>query len=200
MRAALLAIEELAGRKAENPMLRFAGLEEAIQNPPPDNLLFDAGYVFQDYTNLNHALIEFYGETGKVHALRIGQASALWMIEHHPIFGFAGVDFSAMPTEKAMRMSLKNTAEGFRKLYRKVHFNIHITLEEQDDHFLWSTADCPCCVGKQASEPICWIWEAGFIAGGQFITGGQNIPVEQVACRACGDAECAWLIGKNVVA
>lgn len=197
MRAALKAIEEIAGSKSLNVMLRFAGLEAAIENMPPDNLNFDAGYVFRDYSNLNHAIVQFYGRAGKVHALRIGRSSARWMIENHPLFGFAGVMFKIMPRTQAIRMSLSNTAEGFRKLYRMVHFDIRINLEEKDDHFVWSSPDCPCCVGKRANVPICWIWEAGFIEGGSFVTGGQLLEVRQTACIACGDPECTWIISKN---
>lgn len=196
MRAALKAVEEITGRRAENAMLRFAGLEHAVERLPPDNLEFDEGYVFRDYANLNHAIIQFYGRAGKVHAMRIGHSSARWMIENHPLFGFAGVSFEVMPPTQAIRLGLNNTAEGFRKLYRLVHFDIHITVQEEDDHFIWSSPDCPCCVGKAASAPICWIWEAGFIEGGSIVTGGMVLDVIQTACTACGDAECTWIIKK----
>ena len=78
MRAALTAIEAIDGRRALNAMLRFAGLESAVEQFPPDNLEFDAGYVFRDYSNLNHAIIEFYGRAGKLHAISIGRSSARW--------------------------------------------------------------------------------------------------------------------------
>ena len=199
MRAALQAIESIDGRVALNAMLRFAGLESAALQFPPDNLEFDAGYAFRDYANLNHALIEFYGRAGKLHAVQIGRTSARWMIERHPLFGFAGVTFQVMPRTQAIRMSLHNTAEGFRKLYRLVHFDIRINLFEEEDHFVWSSPDCPCCVGKQANAPICWIWEAGFIEGGSFVTGGHLLDVQQVSCIAAGDAECTWTISKEPI-
>jgi hypothetical protein len=88
-----------------------------------------------------------------------------------------------MPRTQALRLSLNNTAEGFRKLYRKVHFDIRINLTEADDYFEWSSPDCPCCVSKQATAPICWIWEAGFIEGGSFVTGGHLLDVRQTQCR-----------------
>jgi len=197
IRAALSAVEEIAGEQALNIMLRQAGLESAIGNLPPDNLKFDGGYVFRDYSNLNHAIVDFYGWAGKIHALRIGRQSSRWMIENHPLFGFAGVVFKVMPNEQALRMSLNNTAEGFRKLYRQIHYDIRISLTEEDDHFVWSSPDCPCCVGKQAKQPICWIWEAGFIEGGSFISGGKNFTVKQTECIATGDAQCTWLINKK---
>lgn len=197
MRAALDAIEEIAGQKSLNIMLRTAGLERAIENLPPNNLEFDAGYVFRDYSNLNHAMVDFYGWAGKIHALRIGRRSTRWMIENHPLFGFAGVAFKLIPTTQALRMSLNNTADGFRKLYRKIHFDIRINLTEADDHFIWSSPDCPCCVGKQANMPICWIWEAGFLEGASFVSGGKNFRVEQTHCIAKGDAECTWIIEKK---
>ena len=197
MRAALQAIESIDGRVALNAMLRFAGLENAAEQFPPDNLDFDAGYVFRDYSNLNHALIEFYGRAGRLHAVRIGRASARWMIERHPLFGFAGVAFNHMPRTQALRLSLNNTAEGFRKLYRKVHFDIRINLTEEDGYFVWSSPDCPCCVSKQANAPICWIWEAGFIEGGSFVTGGYLLDVRQTACIAAGNPECTWTISKE---
>jgi predicted hydrocarbon binding protein len=200
MRAALEAIEEIAGATSLNVMLRFAGLERAILQKPPDNLQFDAGYVFRDYSNLNHAIIEFYGRSGKVHALRIGRRSARWMIENHPLFGFAGVAFKVMPQVQALRLSLNNTLNGFLRLYQQVHFDITIKLEEQDDHFIWSSPDCPCCVGKKASEPICWIWTAGFIEGGSFVTGGKSLDIQQTHCLAAGDPQCTWTISKKPVA
>lgn len=198
MRAALEAIEEIAGEKSLNIMLRTAGLESAIHNMPSDNLDFSAGYVFRDYSNLNHAIVDFYGRSGKIHALRIGRASARWMIENHPLFGFAGVAFKVMPTTQAIRMSLNNTAEGFRKLYRSIHFDIRINLTEFDDHFMWSSPDCPCCVGKVSNQPVCWIWEAGFIEGGSFVT-GKLLEVKQTHCIAAGDPECTWTISKRPI-
>jgi hypothetical protein len=196
MRAALEAIEEIAGEKSLNAMLRFAGLENAIGHMPPDNLAFDAGYVFRDYSNLNHAIVDFYGRAGKVHALRIGRRSAQWMIQNHPLFGFAGVVFKTLPSVQALRIGLNNTMEGFRKLYRNVHFDIRIQLTETDSHFIWSSPDCPCCVGKQANQAICWIWEAGLIEGAHYVT-GNHYAVQQVACIAAGAPECRWLISKS---
>lgn len=199
MRAALQAIEEIAGAKSTNIMLRAAGLETSMEQLPPNNLEFDAGYVFRDYSNLNHAMVDFYGRAGKIHALRIGRASARWMIENHPLFGFAGVAFRALPDAYSIRMSLNNTAEGFRKLYRAIHFDIRINLVEADDHFIWSSPDCPCCVGKTANQPICWIWEAGFLEGGSFVTNGKSLDVKQTHCIAAGDDECRWTISKKPI-
>jgi predicted hydrocarbon binding protein len=197
MRAALTAVEEVAGSKALNVMLRFSGLESVIDNLPPNNLEFDAGYVFRDYSNLNHAMVQFYGRAGKGHALRIGRRSARWMIENHPLFGFAGTIFKVMPDDQAIRISLNNTANGFRKLYKKAHFDIRINLKEEPDRFVWSSPDCPCCVGKKSNMPICWIWEAGFLEGGSFVTGGKTLHVEQVQCLAAGDQACTWHIYKK---
>lgn len=197
MRAAIQAIEEIAGEQALHVLLRFSGLESAIESRPPDNLEFDGGYVFRDYSNLNHAIVQFYGRAGKGHAIRIGRRSSRWMIENHPLFGFAGIAFKLIPTEKALRMSMNNTADGFRKLYRQVHFDIRINIQESDDEFIWSSPDCPCCVGKKSDEPMCWIWEAGLIEGASFVTGGKYHAVKQTACIAVGDAQCQWTISKT---
>lgn len=198
MRAALMAVEEIAGQRATNIMLRFAGLEAAIGQLPPDNLNFDAGYVFRDYSNLNHAIVSFYGRAGKGHAVRIGRRSSRWMIENHPLFGFAGVAFRLMPHTQAMRLSLNNAAEGFRKLYRRVHFDIRITVTEDAEQFIWSSPDCPCCVGKKSNAPICWIWEAGILEAGSFITSGKTVEVQQVKSISMGDPECSWTISKTL--
>jgi predicted hydrocarbon binding protein len=197
MRAALKAIEDIAGQQALHVMLRYAGLENAIATLPPDNLNFDAGYAFRDYSDLNHAIVSFYGRAGKGHAVRIGRRSARWMIENHPLFGFAGMVFANMPTTQAIRMSMNNAANGFRKLYKQVHFDIHIDILENDDHFLWQSPDCPCCVGKSTDTPICWIWEAGLLEGGSFVTGGKRLDVEQTQCIAMGASVCEWRISKK---
>jgi len=197
MRSALSCLEEIAGYKSLNAMLRFAGLENAIAPLPPNNLEFDAGYIFRDYANLNHAILDFYGRAGQMHTARIGYASALWMIENHPLFGFAGVSFDRMPYLQAIRTSLENAAEGFRKLYRRAHFNIRIDIEEHDLYFVWRSPDCPCCVGKKAAEPICWIWTEGIHATASFVSGGKLFSIEQTTCTAQGDRECTWVIGKT---
>ncbi|NJL93345.1 MAG: hypothetical protein HC915_06240 [Anaerolineae bacterium] len=197
MRAALLAIQEIAGQQALNVMLRYAGLEPAIDNLPPNNLDFDAGYVFRDYSDLNHAVVSFYGRAGKAHAVRIGRQSARWMIENHPLFGFAGMAFSVLPTTQALRMSLNNSADGFRKLYRRIHFEIRIEIVEEENRFIWRSPDCPCCVGKTANTPICWVWEAGLLEGGSFVTGGGALEVQQTRCIAMGHPACEWTISKK---
>jgi succinyl-CoA synthetase beta subunit len=91
-------------------------------------------------------------------------------------------------------MSLNNTAEGFRKLYRRVHFDIRISITEEADHFVWSSPDCPCCVGKKSTAPICWIWEAGILEAGGFVTGGKLLKVQQVNCMAMKILECKFPI------
>src|SRR3990172_5593097 len=54
LRQALLAIEEVMGKHGLNVILKDAGLERYVDNPPPNNL--EAGAKAAEYARLNEAL------------------------------------------------------------------------------------------------------------------------------------------------
>ena len=90
MRWALLAAEEVVGKKGLTVVLRDAGLERFIDNYPPEELTPSGSITFGDYAALNTGLLNFFGRAGKSMLLRTGRLSALHGIEQQgAVFGIA---------------------------------------------------------------------------------------------------------------
>jgi serine/threonine protein kinase/predicted hydrocarbon binding protein len=196
MHYAIRALEEVSGLQVTSIILRFAGLEDLLDNYPPNNMKFDQGYTFGDFANLNQMIVNYFGATGSEAIRHIGRKYARWMIQDQPMFGFTSAALRIMPTAAALRLALNRTADTWRKLWKETDYAIDIRVIEKPDFFMWAGRPCPCCAGKHTNAPICWTFEAGFIEGGILIKNKQ-FPVKQVACRAMGDPYCVWTIGKR---
>ncbi len=198
MHYALRALEEIAGLQATEIILRFAGLESMLDHYPPNNLKLDGGTTWKQYSDLNHAIVNYYGASGKEAAMHVGRVSARWIIRDQPLFGFASLAFRMMPAAAAWRLAFNRTADIFRKLYAEVGVEIHTEVLERGNFFLFAMRECPCCVGKRANAPICWMWEGYMIEGGALVK-GKIFPVEEIACRAMGNPYCVWKVAKKPV-
>jgi serine/threonine protein kinase/predicted hydrocarbon binding protein len=198
MHYALRALEEVAGLQTAEIILRFARLENLLDKYPANNMRFDQGYTFKDYADLGHAILNYYGATGREAVMHIGRLSARWMILDQPLFGFTNAALRLMPAAAALRLTFNKTADGWRKIWNQVGVKMEFHLIEKPDFFLFAAQRCTCCTGKKASAPICWIFEAGFAEGGLIIK-GKNFPVKEIACRAMGAPYCVWRIDKKPI-
>lgn len=196
MHYAIRALEDVAGLQAMDVILRFAGLERTLDNYPPNNLRLSKDYSFQDFANLNHAMIQYYGAAGKDAAIAIGRTYARWMLTDQPFFGIQSLALRIMPTVAAVRLALNRGIENMGKIFEDNGYPLGISLIEKEDFFMVAVRECPCCVGKRSNVPICWIWEALFLEAGQIIK-GKNFRVKEIACRAVGDPMCVWRIDKK---
>ncbi len=195
MHYALRALEEVAGLQATEVILRFAGLEAMLDAYPPNNLKLSKQYSFHDFSNLNHAIVNYYGAAGKEAAMHIGRKYAHWMFTDQPFFGITNLALRVMPTVAAVRLALHKGIDGMLKIYRDQGVALKIDVLEKTDFFLVATPHCPCCVGKKSNVPICWIWEALLVEGGHLIK-GKTFPVRQIAARSMSDPYCVWRIDK----
>ena len=90
MRWALLASEEVVGKRGLSAVLRDAGLERFIENYPPDETKVLSDLTFGEYSNLSAALLTFFGRAGKGMLRRIGRLSARHGIKRQgAVFGLA---------------------------------------------------------------------------------------------------------------
>jgi predicted hydrocarbon binding protein len=200
MRWALEAVEEVAGNKGLAVILRQAGLEKYIDQPPPNELVF-AGCTFEHYAELNHAILDFYGRAAGSFARRIGRLSARNMIEQQDdLLGLQALALRAMGTELRVKLGLMSSARLFVNLYRRLG-GIDVThiVEDHGDHFTYSLKECPCCAGMKADRPICSMWLGVLYEGGIYVTDGKVFEYQEVACRALGDEFCTFKVGKVAV-
>ncbi len=197
MHYALRALEEVAGLQAAEIILRFAGLENLLDEYPPNNLKFDRGYTFRHYSALNHTMLSYFGATGRAAVMHIGRLSSRYLVMDSPLFGFTSAALRIMPTAAALRLSLNKMADGWRNMWQPAGIDFEGHLIERDDFFLWGARHCPCCAGKRSNVPICWILDGGFIEAGVLVK-GRPLRVKQIAARSLGDPYCVWRIEKKL--
>ncbi len=194
--AALRALEEVGGLQATEIILRFAGIPEVLDNPPPANLKLHETYTWKHYSDLNHAVVNYYGASGKEAALHLGRVAARWLVKDQPMLGLASMALRLMPMAAALRLSFNQFINTFTRIYGKAGIEIRTQIIEKPGFFLLAIKECPCCVGKKSNAPICWMWQGIILESGHIIK-GKTLDVQQVGCQAMEHPYCVWKIGKK---
>ena len=198
MRWALLAAEEVVGKRGLSIVLRDAGLERLVDNYPPEEMNLSGDITFGDYAALNAGLFDFFGRAGKSMVMRIGRLSTQKSIEQQgALFNVAAtVASKVLPIPAQLKIGLENMQDGFHKLYQPTGRDMRLRLEDRDDRLAYVAEDCPTCAGKHASEPMCWQWVGTLQEALRWLT-GKEFEVQEVECRAMGAPACVWEINKT---
>jgi predicted hydrocarbon binding protein len=198
MRWALLASEEVVGKRGLGAVLRDAGLEQFVDNYPPDETKVISNLTFGDYSNLSAELLTFFGRAGKGMLRRIGRLSARHGIKRQgAVFGLAtALSSKVLPIPMQLKIGLTNMQNGFIKLSQEVGEEVHLRLEDRGDRFAYIDEDCSQCAGKQADAHICLI-RTGTIQEALHWLTGREFDVQEVECRAMGAPACVWEILKT---
>jgi predicted hydrocarbon binding protein len=198
MRWALLASEEVVGKRGLSVVLHEAGLDRFIDNYPPDETKVISGLTFGDYSNLSAELLTFFGRAGKGMLRRIGRLSARHGIKRQgAVFGLAtALSSKVLPIPMQLKIGLTSMQNGFVKLSQEVGQEIHLRLEDRGDRFAYVDEDCSQCAGKEADACICLI-RTGTIQEALHWLTGREFDVQEVECRAMGAPACIWEIRKE---
>jgi predicted hydrocarbon binding protein len=198
MRWALLAAEEVVGKRGLAIVLRDAGLERFIDSYPPDEVKPISGLTFGDYASLSAGLLRFFGRASKGMLRRIGRLSARHGIrQQSSLFGLAtAVSSKLLPVPMQLRIVLNNMQSGFRKLSQEMGQEVHLRLEDRGQAFAYVDEDCSQCAGKEADAPICLIRTGTLQEALKWIT-SKEFEVQEVECRAMGAPACVWEITKR---
>lgn len=198
MRWALEAAEEVVGKKGLAIVLRDAGLERFIDNYPPDELSFSGDITLGDYAALNAGLFNFFGRAGKSMVIRIGRLSTLRAIkEQGKLFGVAAaVASKVLPIPTQLKIGVGNIQKGFRELWQSAGQDFRVRAEDRGDKLAYVTETCSVCAGKQADEPMCWLWNGVLQESTKWLT-GKEFEIREVECRAMGAPACVWEVSKK---
>jgi len=189
MRQALQAIEEVMGKNGLNIILREAGLERYVDNPPPNNL--ETGAQAVEYARLNQALENFAGRASKGMLKRVGKASFQWGVkEQAALLGIAGVALKLMPQKQQKKFILTNMA----KALMDTNPEGLITVEEKGDQLIYTDYGCAICHTRHADKPICYVYWGSLEEALKWATGA-DIQVEETMCKAKGDPYCQFVVG-----
>jgi predicted hydrocarbon binding protein len=174
------SLEEVMGKNGLNAILNLGGLNNYIENYPPDNL--DKGFDFAELSGIGVALEEMYGPRG-------GRGLALRA-------GAADLAFVVLPLQSKLRIGLPAFAKIFSQLSDQ-----HSTVEEKDSEFIWTIHKCPVCWGRtNADKPVCYIATGLLQEALKWVSGGNEFRVNESKCVAVGDAVCEFVIQKEPIA
>lgn len=186
MRQALAAVEEVIGKNGLNAVLRMSGLEQYVDNLPPDDL--NPSVKSSDYARLNEAIENFYGRGGRGILRRIGKASFQYAVrEQAALLGLAGVALKLLPRKQRVRFILNSLANALKKTNPQVQ----IEVEEADNEFAYVARTCSVCYGRQSDKPICHLYVGSIGEAVQWAT-GQPYQVQETQCIAKGDPYCRF--------
>jgi bacteriochlorophyll 4-vinyl reductase len=194
-RLALGALEEVMGKNGLNAILNLAGLSHLIDNLPADNL--ERAFDFADFSSLNGALEEMYGPRGgRGLAQRAGRAVFMEGLRNFGALAGAGdLAFKILPLPTKLRIGLPAMAKIFSTTSDQ-----HSTVEEKEDHFVYTIHRCPVCYGRHTDKPCCHMATGLLQEGLKWVSGGREFKVVETRCIAAGDPTCDFVIYKEPIA
>jgi len=177
-------IEEVAGVKGRNMVLRHANLEEYIDNPPPmtEELIVPRAH----YRAIEKALMDVFGRGSQALLFYIGEAATRRGIE-----GVPAVLASAMrllPGGLKKKAIFKVAVDQTAKLV-----DIPPRVEFAKDKIIFYHPGCVSCEGYETDQPIC-AYAAGLLMPLAELAAGKRHKVTEVECKAMGDKECVFEI------
>lgn len=190
------ALEEVMGKNGLNAILNLAGLNEYIDDYPPDNL--EKQFDFADLSSINIALEEMYGPRGgRGLALRAGRATFADALRNFGALAGAGdLAFKVLPLQAKMRIGIPAMAKIFSQVSDQ-----HSTVEERENEFVYTIHKCPVCQGRSGvDKPACFIAVGLLQEGLKWVSGGNEFRVNESRCIALGDDVCEFIIQKEPIA
>jgi bacteriochlorophyll 4-vinyl reductase len=184
VRTMIDGIEDVAGTKGRNMVLRHAGMEQYIEDPPP---LEGDIFVPQDhYRVICKALREVFGKGSRAMLTYTGERTIYRSIEAIP-----GTFSSAMrlvPGGLRKKAGLKIAATEMEKVS-----GVHPKVEYEKDKVIYHYYNCPSCEGYESDEPICF-FEAGVLKAMVEWSTGKPHKVTEIKCSAMGAEACVFEI------
>ncbi|NDJ62353.1 MAG: 4-vinyl reductase [Chloroflexi bacterium] len=194
-RLAIEAMEEIMGKNGLHAILNLAGLQEYVDNYPPDNL--DKAFDFADFTALNIALEDMYGPRGgRGLALRAGRAIfAGGLRSFGALAGVGDLAFKVLPLNAKLKVGVPAMANIFSQFSDQVS-NVH---DEGDDKIIYTMETCALCWNRKSDKTVCYMGQGLLQEGLQWLSGGREFKVDMTTCIAKGDEMSRFVIFKEPI-
>lgn len=193
----LLAVEEVVGWKVLNDILHELQLDELIHNYPEDNLMLSSMLKFQDYSNINALLLQYFGDDKCPEIIQIGRISARHALKKQGKVLDFGVKqaLKLLPISVQIKAILESMQNDLNKLYQSNELTTDLMLQDRRESWAYIDFSCALCAGKTSNTPMCGIWNGSIQESLNWLT-GKEFMVNQVACRATHDPACIWEVDK----
>jgi predicted hydrocarbon binding protein len=184
VRTMLDAIEDVAGAKGKDMVLRHANLGEYIEDPPPldTNVLLPTDH----YRAICRALMEVFGKGSRVMLIYAGERALARMLEAIP--GAFGSAMKLVPGGLRKRAALKIAAMQTESLT-----GVPPKVEYHKDTVVYRYYNCPFCEGYESDEPICF-FDLGVLKAFVEWATGKPHTVTEIECSAMGAEACVYEI------
>jgi predicted hydrocarbon binding protein len=189
-RVILVAVEDVVGKRGVESLLRQAGLSQYINNFPPSNNEL-GGHRLVYMSQINRALFDVYGKRGaRAILMRTGKSRAQdGIAENGMVANATKIAAKFLPRRTKVKLTLDTAAKEYSE-----QLGTHVKIEEDGEFFYWTDPQCGNCIDWQNDQPVCYT-TVGFIHGlVAWILEDDNFKVEEIACRAKGDAACKYRI------
>lgn len=186
MLQALVAIEEVMGKKGLDAVLRASKLDQYIENPPPDNL--EPSISYADYGRLNQAIEEFYGRGGKGILKRIGRESFKYGVrEQAALLGIAGVALKLLPKRKRINFIFNALGNALVKANPGSEFWV----DSRGNNIAYLARTCSICHRRESEGPVCHLFVGSLSEAAKWAT-GEEMLIRETHCKAKGDPYCRY--------
>jgi len=193
VRLLLIALQEVMGDNGLKAVLKQGGLEQYVDNFPPDNTERQA--KFSEYGQIQQAVENFYGGPRGARAMmrRAGHATFKQTLQSRAaILGLAGVAIKVLPEGTRMKFILDRIAKASTE---EVNLPAHV--DELADHFVFVAEACTCVFRKRDPKlgPCCFVTAGVLEAAVEWATGHRH-SVKEIACLQNGDDACRYRVEK----
>ncbi len=192
-RIILETTEDIVGKNAVNALLNMAGLNQYINNYPPDNMKKE--FPFEDVGKLQEAYWDMYGPRGaRAFAIRAGTKTLNDGIER---FGKVALAARAAMKIGSIERRMSIGLEFFAKFFNAVS-DQKVSVEEDDGHWYWKIQVCPMCTGRTTETPVCHL-AVGVLNGAfqNFVNKSARYRITPTHCQAMGHEEGIISIDKE---
>ena len=191
----LSTLEDILGSNGLVTLLRYAGLDEYINNIPPRNL--DDGADVADTSSLFQAVEEIYGVHGG-HALltRAGRKSFESYSENTiPLMKSLGMVQQLLPNEKNIKLAIDYS---LKLLTGKG--NQQLTSTDTGDYLVYQIENCSACFGRPKTDhTVCHITVGAIQGILRWACNGEDRQVVESLCIAKGDPCCEFHVSKEAI-
>lgn len=187
------ALMDVMGKNGLNAMLNLAHLRNFINNPPPDNL--EKGFDFADFSTIQMALEEMYGEDGgRLFIKRAGRSTfARGLQRHGAMAGVTDEAFRCLPLQVQIKIGIQALARIMSLISDQ-----WTTVDDNVSQLIYTVHRCPHCWERSGLDRCICSFGTGLLEEGmKWISGGFEFKVSETRCLAKGDEACEYLIDKQ---
>lgn len=188
-RAFFVAMDEVMGEQSAQNVLREAGLDEFINNYPPNDM--ERQFDFSDLAALNTGLERLYGVRGGLgFAMSIGQSAFTNGLQRFGVMrGIQHPKFQALPLDRQVEYGLRGLASIFSNFSDQ-----ETEIESDDEGYLVRVDVSPFAWGRRSTRPVCHTLTGLIQESVKYTTSGHTCFVRETECNATGSDHCVFKV------